>query len=419
MDVFLLVFAATLVVAVLFSALAKRTILSAAVLFLAVGFFIGPETTGVLQLTATSPEVSTIAELALFVVLYTDGMRLGWKDLRSAWRLPGRALGWGLPLTLAITAALAHYIVGLDWASSLLIGAILAPTDPVFAAALVGNDRVPHRLRHLLNVESGVNDGLALPFVVVFLAISSGSQDLHLGELAFELVLGTAIGIVVPLAVIYALRTRLFSAAGVFLPLVPISIGILVFALATYTNGNLFLASFAAGVTVATVGPEDRAAFAEFGEIISELLKLLALMVFGALLSWQFFGEIAWTGWVFAVLALVLARPAALGLSFLGSGLSMREQLAAMWFGPKGFASVVYVLLVVSTGIPNGDLIFHLVAITIALSIVAHSSTDVVVARAFDDPSDVPAWDDSKQLRAAERGAKSSGGAQKGSTRKP
>ena len=183
----LLAFAAVLLLAVLLSGLAHRTILSTAVLFLAAGFVLGEGTTGVLDLTADSPIVATLAELALFAVLFTDGMRVGWPDLRRAWRLPGRALGWGLPLTLGITAIAAHYIVGLGWPESLLIGAILAPTDPVFAAALVGNDKVPHRLRHLLNVESGVNDGLALPFVVLFLAIAAGSQDLHLGALASEL----------------------------------------------------------------------------------------------------------------------------------------------------------------------------------------------------------------------------------------
>jgi NhaP-type Na+/H+ or K+/H+ antiporter len=153
--VLLLTFAIVLLLAVLVSALAHRTILSTAVLFLAAGFILGPDTTGGLDVDAESPIVGILAELALFAVLFTDGMRVGWADLRSAWRLPGRALGWGLPLTLLITALAAHFVVGLGWAEALLIGAILAPTDPVFASALVGNEKVPARLRHLLNVESG------------------------------------------------------------------------------------------------------------------------------------------------------------------------------------------------------------------------------------------------------------------------
>jgi NhaP-type Na+/H+ or K+/H+ antiporter len=390
--VLLLSFAVTLLAAVLVSALAKRTILSTAVLFLVAGFALGADNLGVLDVHADSPIVATLAELALFAVLFTDGMRVGWVDLRSAWRLPGRALGWGLPLTLLVTAVAAHYVAGLGWPESLLIGAILAPTDPVFASALVGNDKVPARLRHLLNVESGVNDGLALPFVIVFLAVASGSADLHVGELAVEVSLGLVVGVVIPVAAILLERSRFFSASPVYEPLNGLAIGLLVLGVCEVTHANLFLAGFSAGITVATFGPRQRAAFEHFGESIAELFKLAALLVFGALISVEFLGEISWTGWAFAVLAIFVARPVALWLSFLRSGLDLREQAAAMWFGPKGFASVVYGLLVLESGIVAADEIFHLVALTIVLSIVLHSSTDVVVARAFDEESEVPAW---------------------------
>jgi NhaP-type Na+/H+ or K+/H+ antiporter len=390
--VLLLTFAVVLLLAVLVSALAKRTILSTAVLFLVAGFVLGPDTTGVLDVHADSPVVGTLAELALFAVLFTDGMRVGWADLRSAWRLPGRALGWGLPLTLLITALAAHYVAGLGWAESLLIGAILAPTDPVFASALVGNDKVPARLRHLLNVESGVNDGLALPFVIVFLAVAAGSDNLHLGELALEVSLGVVLGVVIPLGAILLERSRFFEASTAYEPLNGLAIGLLVLATAQVTHANLFLAAFAAGITVATFGPRQRAAFEHFGEHIAELFKLAALLVFGALISPQFLADISWTGWIFAILAIFVARPLALWLSFLRSGLDLREQAAAMWFGPKGFASVVYGLLVLESGITASKDIFHLVAVTIVISILLHSSTDVVVARAFDDEADTPAW---------------------------
>ncbi|TNH28713.1 sodium:proton antiporter [Micromonospora orduensis] len=388
----LLSFAAVLLVAVLLSALAHRTVLSTAALFLVAGFILGEDTTGLLHLRADSPIVAQLAELALFAVLFTDGMRVGWADLRSAWRLPGRALGWGLPLTLLITAVLAHYVAGLDWPEALLIGAVLAPTDPVFAAALVGNDKVPARLRHLLNVESGVNDGLALPFVVLLLAVTAGADDLHMGELFSELAVGLLIGVLVPLLAIGLERTRFFAASAAYEPLNGVAIGLLVLALGTVTHGNLFLAAFAAGITVATFGPRERASFEHFGENIAELLKLAALLVFGALISVRFLGEISWTGWAFAVLAIFVARPVALWISFLRSGLGPREQAAAMWFGPKGFASVVYGLLVLESGIAAGDEVFHLVALTIVISILLHSSTDVVIARAFDESQEAPAW---------------------------
>ncbi|WP_233512453.1 cation:proton antiporter [Micromonospora deserti] len=398
----LFAFAAVLLVAVLLSSLAHRTILSTAVLFLVVGFVLGPETTGVLDVTADAPIVSTLAELALFTVLFTDGMRVGWADLRSAWRLPGRALGWGLPLTLLITALLAHYVAGLDWPEALLLGAILAPTDPVFAAALVGNERVPGRLRHLLNVESGINDGLALPFVILFLAVAAGSDDLHLDELGLELLLGVVIGVAVPWLALRLERMRFFSASTQYEPLNGMAIGLLVLALGQVTHANLFLAAFAAGITVATFGERQRESFEHFGELVAELFKLVALLVFGALISFEFLGEIAWSGWIFAVLAIVLARPLALAVSFLGSHLSRTEQFAAMWFGPKGFASVVYGLLVLEAGIPAGDEVFHLVALTIVLSILAHSSTDIVIARIF-DPATTPAWYERLRQASVER----------------
>ncbi|MES9536535.1 cation:proton antiporter [Actinomadura sp. NPDC000600] len=388
----LLAFAAMLLLAVLVSNLAHRTVLSTAALFLVGGFLLGDGVTGLITLKPGDTLVSELAELALFAVLFTDGMHAGWQDLRSAWRLPGRALGWGLPLTLLVTALFAHYVVGLGWVQALLIAAILTPTDPVFAAALVGNDKVPPRLRHLLNVESGVNDGLVLPFVVLFLAIARGEESLHLGELGAELAGGVAIGVAIPWAAIMLVRTRWFAIAPKYEPLNAVAIGLLVLATAQATHGNLFLAAFAAGVTVATVGHRHRETFEQFGELVAELLKLAALLVFGALLSPAFLGDVGWTGWAFAVLALVVARPVAIWVSFLRSGLTAREQAAVMWFGPKGFASVVYGLLVLESGIPAGEKIFHLVGVTITLSILAHSSTDIVVARGFDEEREVPAW---------------------------
>lgn len=181
------------------SALANRTILSTAVIFVVAGFLCRDGVLGLVPLAPTDAVVGGLAELALFSVLFTDGMRVGWPDLRSAWKLPGRALLLGLPLTLIFTAAFAYWVVaGLGWIEFLLIGAVLAPTDPVFAAALGGNEKVPARLRHLLNVESGVNDDLTLPFVLIFLTMASGSPDLNSGELIGELALGLLIGVAIP-----------------------------------------------------------------------------------------------------------------------------------------------------------------------------------------------------------------------------
>ncbi len=387
----LLCFAGLLLVAALVSNRADRTILSTSVLFLVGGIVLGSGALGVIDITPEDPTVELLAELALFAVLFTDGMKAGWSDLRSAWKLPGRALILGLPLTLILTSLLAHYIIGLDWPTSLLVGAILSPTDPVFASALVGNEKVPQRLRRLLNVESGVNDGLALPFVLILLAIATRS-DVHYTEILVELAVGLLIGVAVPLVALGLERLPFLKASHHYEPLTAVAIGLLVLALGQVTHGNLFLAAFAAGITVASVGPEQQSSFEQFGELVSELLKLAALLVFGALITITVIADNGWAGVAFAVLALILPRSIALALSFLGTGLSAKEQVAAAWFGPKGFASVVYALYVLTSGLDNGTQVFDLIAATVVLSILLHSSTDVVVARWFDDEWEVPNW---------------------------
>ncbi|GAB3349474.1 cation:proton antiporter [Modestobacter lapidis] len=378
----LLTFAILLFGGVLLSGLAHRTILSTAVLFLLAGFLLGDGVTGVLDFQPDDQIVVGLAEFALFSVLYTDGMRLGAADLRAAWRLPGRALILGMPLTFGITALLAHFVAGLPWTESMLVGAVLAPTDPVFASAIVGRPEVPGRLRSLLNVESGLNDGLALPVVLVLLSVLA-RDEIAYTQLATELALGVALGFVVPAVAVLLIRSRLTSSTPLYASLGGLSIGLMVLAAAELTHANLFLAAFTAGITIATFAPKVEHSFSEFGELVTELLKLAAILVFGALISPAFLGEIPLSGYVFALLALLLARPVAIGLALLRSGLPGPERAAAAWFGPKGFASVVYGLLVLEAGIPLADEMFHLVALAIVASILAHSSTDVPIAHAF------------------------------------
>lgn len=389
----LLVFAVTLLAAVLISNLADRSVLSTAVVFLVAGVLAGEAWLGVVNLRPDDRAVSVLAELALFSVLFTDGMRVGLRDLASAWHLPGRALLLGLPLTLVGTALLGRYVVGLPWAEAFLIGAVLSPTDPVFAAAIVGREEVPARLRQLLNVESGLNDGLALPIVLAMLAVVA-REPFGLGAILVEVLVGVAIGVVIPLVAIRLERTRFFSIHASYGPLNAFAIGLLVLTLAVKLHGNEFLAAFAAGITVATVGPEVRESFHRFGELVAELLKLAALLVFGSLISPRFLGEIEASGYLFALLAIVAVRPAAILLAMVRSPLDWRERVTAAWFGPKGFASVVFGLLILNKAkvseidLARADRLFHLIALCIAGSIVAHSSTDVLVARWFSKSRD-------------------------------
>ncbi|MFI6935832.1 cation:proton antiporter [Streptomyces sp. NPDC050287] len=386
--VLVVVFGAALLVAVLLSGLAARTVLSTSFLFLVGGALVSDGFLGLIHITPDSEIVSVTADLALFAVLFTDGMHVSLPKLRANWRNPARALGLGMPLAFVFMALVTHFLVGLDWTTSFLVGAVLAPTDPVFASAIVGRAEVPAKLRQLLNVESGINDGLALPVVLLLIAAAgptADSAEASGSAIAVELLLGLVFGVALPLLVNGLVRFRLLGAEPKLQPLLPLATGIILYATCHLTHANPYLAAFSAGAALAHVSPEAKTSFEPLGEALAELAKFAALLVFGALLTPQLFGDLSFGGYAAVVLAIAVIRPASLLISLLGTNvISRKEKLVAAWFGPKGFASVVYGLLVLQSGIPQAEEAFTLIAVCIAFSIIAHSSTDVPIARAFD-----------------------------------
>ena len=387
-----LAFGVMLLISVSLSGLAARTVLSTALLFLVAGAVLGPGGLGLVQKTAEDAIVAVLADIALFTVLFTDGQRASVPALREGWRLSGRALGLGMPLAMIGIAVPAHFLVNLDWPTAFLLGAILSPTDPVFASALVGRADVPLRLRRLLNVESGLNDGLAQPFVLIFLAMAK-HENSHISTVLLELVLGLAIGIGIAALVALAWRSKILTAEPRLQPLGPVAIAVVVYAMCHLTHANPYLAAFAAGSTLATLDHVAAESFEPFGDLLSELTKFAALLVFGTLITPNRLSHLGWQGWLLAVVAIVLVRPASMLLSLLRTPMPRSERLTAAWFGPKGFASVVYGLLVLQAGLPNGELLFDLIAVTIAMSIILHSSTDVPVAHMLriEPPDHLPA----------------------------
>jgi NhaP-type Na+/H+ or K+/H+ antiporter len=379
----LLIFAITLMLAVLISALAQRTVLSTTVLFLAAGVLAGRGVFGALP-GLPAGFLRTLAELALFSVLFTDGMRAGGEPAPARTRaLVVRALVIAMPLTIAGLAAAAHWLLGMSWAAGLLIGAVLSPTDPIFISAIFRYQAVPYRLQRLLNVESGLNDGIALPLVIIFLSVMA-AQPAHLGMVALELAGGVGLGIGIPWIGIKLESSRYFGAAGALQPLNAFALGLLVLAVAWPTGANIFLAAFAAGVTVARLSPGARHSFEGFGEGLTELLKLAAILIFGLELAPNLLLPLSWAEVAFILLALAGVRLAAMGVSLWGSVLSRGERWAVGWFGPKGFGSVVYGLMILELGTPLAARLAHLAGLTIMLSIVVYSSTDILVARGFE-----------------------------------
>jgi NhaP-type Na+/H+ or K+/H+ antiporter len=370
-----------LLLAVLLSDLAARSILSTSVLFLVAGFVLGEGVLGVLHFQPGRP-VELFLELALFLVLYTDGMRIGVRELSIGWHDSVRALLVGMPLTFAFMALLIRWLMGLNWPYCVLLAAALSPTDPVLVSAIVGREEVPRRLRHLLNVESGFNDGLALP-VVLYLLAKLGGDPAAPTAILVELGGGVVLGLVIPWAAIQLERLRFFSVHVEYLSLYAVAVGLLVLGASSLLRANIFLAAFSAGISTGSSSSRLRDEFQSYGALFTELAKLSGLLVFGALLTPTLLFNAHDTVYLLAFLILFLARPAALALSLLGTDLTWPQILAAGWFGPKGFATAVLGLMILQAGIAQGESVVKVIGLVIAGSIILHSSTDVLVARWF------------------------------------
>ncbi|RCK69513.1 sodium:proton antiporter [Desertihabitans brevis] len=390
-DAFVLVLGVALLAAVLLSGLATRSALSTTAVFLVAGLVVGPLGLGWLRFEGGA--VERAAEIALFAVLFTDGQHAPWRVARRAWRLPARALLVGMPLTFVLVALLARYLAGLDWGPALVLGAVLAPTDPVFASALVGQEHVPERVRSALNIESGLNDGLALPAVLLLVGTFGGHPEgfsTTWWVLLAELAAGAGLGVLMPLLVHQLLRLRALTADRRLRPLGPLAMAVVLFGVCDLVHANQFVAAFVAGAVVATLRPDASEEFKPTGELVSELTKGAALVCFATLIDWTVLGEAGWISLLFAVLVLVVTRPVPTALAMLGSELTARGRVAVGWFGPKGFASVAYAVIVSGSGMPGAEEVLAFTAVVVLVSALAHSSTDVAVARWWDDPRTEP-----------------------------
>lgn len=372
-----LLYGLALLAAALLSARAHESALSASVLFLGLGLV--ASALGWVQVAQDSPVVQEFAQVAMVAVLFSDGMRTRARELRREWRLPARALGVGMPLAFAVLAWLAHAAAGLAWGPALLLAGVATPTDPVFASALVDRQEVAAPLRRTLNIESGFNDGVALPMVLGVLGWM-GVVHHSPWALAAEVLGGAAIGIAVPWAAHALQRLPFAKLRGPYEALFVAAIGVVTFACAVLTGCNAYIASFCAGITVNTLVPPLADGFRPVGERVSLLLKFATLLAFGAMVSPAKLVAIGAGSWLFVAGALLVARPAGVLLSLVGSPMHWHERLAAAWFGPKGFGSVVYAFIVLRSGVAEGPALFHLAAALVTVSIVAHSSTDVPTA---------------------------------------
>jgi sodium/hydrogen antiporter len=379
----LLLFGGLLAVVAALSGVMKGTVLSASVLSVTLGF--GLAVAGVVHVDATEEAVTELVELALVLTLFSDGMFVERELLRSHWGPTARALVIAMPITMGLLALAAKALFpDLTWAEAFLLAAVLSPTDPVVTSAVVTSRLVPSKVRHTLNLESGLNDGLALPFVLFFLVLASPGGDA--GTEAMKLAGEAAVGAVIGVALGAAAGRLHHSLPGGGITaryegIYAIGFALFAFGLAEVTIGNGLIAAFVCGIAMAASERDVPEGFAEFAENSSAILQVLTFFVFGGLIYATGFHHSVPPLVVFVVFALFLARPVAVMLSFLRTGIPQSEKLFMAWFGPKGVASMLFALFVLKSDVGHRDLIFDTAAIAIIASILAHGLTDTIGAQ--------------------------------------
>jgi NhaP-type Na+/H+ or K+/H+ antiporter len=359
------------------------TVLSSSVLSVVAGIVLARS--GLLDANPGAPIVVFLVEIALLLTLFSDGLYAERELLRREWHAPARALVIAMPITLLLLALAAKALFGeLTWTEAFLLGAVLSPTDPVVTSSVVTSRKVPTLIRHTLNLESGLNDGLALPLVLFFLVLATkeGGALAEAGNLLGEVAAGGAIGIAVAAVGGWSLR----RAPGGRIPrkyegVLGLGLAFASFGLAEVVYGNGLIAAFVTGMALAASRVELPETFGRFNETVSGAFQVMTFVVFGAL--------IVATGWfegstlalaAFVAFALLVARPVAVLLSFLGIGLPVAHKLFVAWFGPKGVASMLFALLVLNSSDAHRTLVFDVASFVILASILAHGLTDTVGA---------------------------------------
>jgi sodium/hydrogen antiporter len=382
LDAPLAVFGVLLVAGALVSGLAKRSLLSLTAAFVVAGFLVGEGGAELLEFDPTSGFVQGLAVVALILILFRDGLQVDEEMLQEAWHLPLRKLVLAMPLTAALVALATHTVTDLDWTESFLVGALLSPTDPVLSSAIVNNPRVPRLIRHSLNLESGLNDGLALPAVLALTASAAGDEDFSWWQFVLQDVLvGLATGVLVAF-----LASRLMPGGRALgdeiskhqKALYAIGVAFSAYGIATLPpEGNGLIAVFAAAMAFGIWRPDIGECFETQSEDVVELVKLGVFLVFGAILTLDGLFQDGAAAVAIALFTLLAARPVAVFVALAGSrGVDTAEKAFMSWFGPKGVATMAFALFVLGSDVPEAERVFNLAALCVLVSIIAHGLTD-------------------------------------------
>jgi NhaP-type Na+/H+ or K+/H+ antiporter len=388
----LALFAGLVLLYSIFAGAVERTWISGPMVFIAVGLLVGPLGLNLVPFEIDREILSTLAELTLALVLFTDAAGADLKALRGAVALPVRLLLIGLPLTIVL-GYLAGRLLNMDlsYLELAIVATMLAPTDAALGQAVVENELVPDKVRQALNVESGLNDGICVPILFVFLALvleSGGGQstwELAARLVATEIGIGVAVGVVLTAVIAQLLKVadRRQWLTPIWAQIPVVGLALTCFAIAQLLGGSGFIAAFTGGLLFGGVVPRLRDRLLEAAEGAGDAFSVITWIIFGAAVIALVIGSFDWRIMFYAVLSLTVVRMVPVFLCLSGSGLNTETKLFMGWFGPRGLASIVFAIIVLDAHVPNSDTLAMMVACTVILSVVAHGVTANPLAKAY------------------------------------
>ncbi len=356
--------------------------ISGPMVFTAIGVLLSPIGFDLVEISLDTHIVTIVAEIALIIILFSDASTLKLSELKSEWSIPFRLLFIGLPITIAFATFTATLIFpGETFIYLFLMALLLAPTDAALGKAVVLDKRVPQKIRDSINVESGLNDGIVFPILLGVIALitleEGGSSNTNwFGYIAQQVVFGAVIGSLVGyLNALIATRTIFKDRVeAAYKNLIPVAIAVFAYYSAEHFGGNGFIAAFFAGIFLGNYNKELRSNVENFIESESELLVLISFMVFGLTFVPQTIEFWDFKVLLYSLLSLTFLRMIPVAISLIGTKLDFATVAFIGWFGPRGIASILYVLIVVDEviSIKTHESIYAVVTMTIILSIFLH-----------------------------------------------
>ena len=363
--------------------------ISGPIIFLAFGILVGPYGLGVFKLAEGSSMIKNLAEFTLALILFTDASMAKVEVIKHNLNIPRRLLLVGLPLTIVLGFIGAYYLFyDFSWVEAAILAVILAPTDAALGKAVVTNPKIPGKVRESLNIESGLNDGICVPFLLLCFAFAieskSGLEIITNGYFIRAIGIGVAVGLGLAYTGVYFIKQfyRKGWIGASMQQVIVISLTFSIFSLAQFLGGSAFIACFVGGLVFGIQARELKKKLVLAAEGVGDTMALITWVVFGALIIARIFNNIDLAIIIYALLSLTVIRMLPVFLALAGLNIEAKTRLFIGWFGPRGLASIVFVVMALELDLPHENTIISVVACTIVFSILLHGlSAKVLINR--------------------------------------